>query len=174
MLHYNGVTLLTSSLWALPDAVLATDACLTGLGGTAFDQCFRATFPSHILDSDFHIAGLEALAVSVALKLWAPRLAGLRNCILCDNLATVTVLNLGRAKDPFLLRCMREICFTSALHQFQVKAQHIAGVDNRLPDYLSRWDSDRSVRKLFLNTPGARSLTMITVPEQLFSFDHTW
>jgi hypothetical protein len=174
MAQYNGVSLLTKSDWALPDSVLATDACLSGIGGTLTDQCFHAPFPLHILQREMHISGLEALAVSVALKLWAPLLSGMRVRILCDNQATVQVINFGKAKDAFLLQCMREICFTSAMHRFQVKAVHISGVENRLPDFISRWDSDPQAPASFYSTPGAPALTIRVVPEHLFDFSHNW
>jgi hypothetical protein len=174
MRQYNGISLISSSVWSKPDAVLATDACLTGLGGVAFGSCFHSNFPDFIIEQQVHISGLEALAVSVALKLWATKLTGLRLRILCDNSATVCVINSGRTKDPFLLRCMREICYTSAIGGFQVRAEHIPGVDNRLPDLLSRWDLEPKARAQFLTNPAGAALLMLTAPDELFSFNNNW
>jgi hypothetical protein len=39
--------------------------------------------------------------------------------------------------------CLREICFYAANLQFEVKAKHNSGENNRLPDYLSRWEIDK-------------------------------
>jgi hypothetical protein len=48
--------------------------------------------------------------------------------------------------------CLREICFYAANVQFEVKAKHISGENNRLPDYLSRWEIDKKYRILFKNS----------------------
>ena len=69
---------------------------------------------------------------------------------------------------------MREICFTSATGGFQVRAEHIAGVDNRLPDLLSRWDSDPNARTQFLTNPAGSALHILTAPDELFSFNNNW
>jgi hypothetical protein len=36
--------------------------------------------------------------------------------------------------------------------QFEVKAKHISGENNRLPDYLSRWEIDKKYKTLFKNS----------------------
>ncbi len=35
--------------------------------------------------------------------------------------------------------CLRELVPIAAKHQFEIKATHIAGVKDRIPDELSRW-----------------------------------
>jgi hypothetical protein len=45
--------------------------------------------------------------------------------------------------------CLREICFYAANLQFEVKAKHISGENNRLPDYLSRWEIDKKNTGLY-------------------------
>ena len=35
----------------------------------------------------------------------------------------------------------------AAQHQFVIKAKHISGVSNRVPDWLSRWSQAESKRK---------------------------
>ena len=46
--------------------------------------------------------------------------------------------------------CLREICFLAAVGEYEVKARHIEGVQNRLPDMLSRWNLDAKYSKEFL------------------------
>jgi len=136
--HFHSVSVIKTSPWLGPDTVIATDACLKGCGGTFQNSYFSYKFSQEILDSVHGINKLEALAVTLALKLWGKDLRGLRFMLNCDNLVTVTIINSGRAKDPFLQACAREIAFLACKYEFEVHATHIAGVENRLPDLLSR------------------------------------
>ena len=86
-----------------------------------------------------NIAYLEILAVMVALKVWGPHLSGQYFWIHVDNEAVAKVLNLGASRDAKLQDALREIALIAARHQFVIKAKHISGVSNRVPDWLSRW-----------------------------------
>ena len=79
------------------------------------------------------------LVVIVAVQIWGKKLKGKTLLIFCDNEASVTVINSGSTKDSFMQNCLRELCFVEATHEFEVRAKHIAGEENRLADYLSRW-----------------------------------
>jgi hypothetical protein len=136
--HFNAVSIIKTEPWSSPDDVIATDACLRGGGGTFKDRFFTFSFPMELQQLATGISQLEALTVMVALKLWGDKLRGLRLTVLCDNSATVSVINTGRAWEPFLQACAREIVFLACKCEFELKAVHIRGVDNRLPDYLSR------------------------------------
>ena len=70
---------------------------------------------------------------------------------LCDNDASFEVLNSGSTRDA-LMQILREICLYAANLQFEVKAKHISGQNNRLPGYLSRWEIDIKYRTLFKNS----------------------
>lgn len=78
----------------------------------------------------------------VAVKLWGHLLANKKVTINCDNMVSVRVLNSGATRIAFLQACLREICFFAALNNCEIKANHISGVNNRIPDLLSRWDLD--------------------------------
>ena len=47
------------------------------------------------------------------------------------------VMNTSRAYDSFLLGCSREFEFVAAKWEFEMKAVHIPGVENLIPDALS-------------------------------------
>ena len=70
--------------------------------------------------------------------------------VYCDNLSSCLVLNKGSTRCRFMQACLREICFLAAAGEFEIKARHIQGVDNRLPDLLSRWELNSKYRKEFL------------------------
>ena len=58
------------------------------------------------------------------------------------------MINSGSTKDPFMLRCLRELCFTSALHDVDFRVRHIPGEHNTLADALSHWDNTSSQTQL--------------------------
>jgi hypothetical protein len=33
----------------------------------------------------------------------------------------------------------KELCFIAAIHEFEVRAVHLPGSENRIADFLSRW-----------------------------------
>ena len=119
---------------------MAVDACLIGCGGLMNGRFFHVSFPYFILNQNLHINLCEMLAIVVALKLWGKYFVGKRIVINCDNLVSVRVLNTGATRNTFLQSFLREICFIAAMDQFELKALHIDGCSNRIPDLLSRWD----------------------------------
>ncbi|CAG2231714.1 unnamed protein product [Mytilus edulis] len=134
---YNGVSLLNLQEWTEPDEYMASDACLVGCGGVSNGQFFHCVFPDFIVQQSLHINALELLSVIVCLKLWGQR--GRKICIQCDNMVSVQVINQGKSRSRFLQACLREICFICAIKECELRAIHIDGIENRLPDMLSRW-----------------------------------
>jgi hypothetical protein len=174
MESFNGVTLIGDMAWTTPDGEFATDACLTGCGGANRGTFFRAMFPDYILAKELHISALELLTVLLAVRLWCAQYHGMRIIILCDNLASVQVLNSGRTKDPWMLLCVREIAFLCAQHNLELRAQHIAGVLNRIPDLLSRDHLDPANFLAFQELNLDLALKEIVVSELDFTFVCNW
>ena len=56
----------------------------------------------------------------------------------CDNETTVSIINTGRAHEVFQQVCAREIVFIACKWEFEVRAVHIRGKYNILPNRLSR------------------------------------
>lgn len=140
MHHYNGISLIPSQFWSSPDAIIATDACLTGCGGFSryLGSFFHSVYPETILSRSYDINILELLTIIVALKLWGRRLKGQRVLIFCDNQTSVNVINSGRTRDSTLGACLREIAYQCATCEMEIHACHISSESNRLADYLSR------------------------------------
>lgn len=170
---YNGISMMPLTDWLNPDAIFSSDACLEGCGGWYEGKYFHTTFPSFILRQNLHINALELLTVVICLKLWGTEFQGLRIKIHCDNEASVTVLNTGRSRDPFLQACLREISFLAAKFRFELKAVHLPGALNRLPDLLSRWGS-ASCRKEFSARTAGLHMKCCHVDAQCFRFSHKW
>ena len=84
------------------------------------------------------------------------------------------VLNRGITRDKFQAQCLREITFITAVGDFQVRAQHIPGTDNRIPDILSRWHSFQDpLLKLQELTQGFE-LSETAVDNDCFQFSSEW
>lgn len=58
-------------------------------------------------------------------------------------------------------RCLRQLWFTAALYDFEVRARHIPGDHNILADCLSRWDSGPGYRNLFNATAQALDVEFV-------------
>lgn len=171
---FNGVAMMPLADWSAPDAEFASDACLSGAGGCFGDRFFHKVFPPCIAVQDLHITALELLTVMVCLKLWSPLLRGERIKIHCDNMAAVTVLNTGRSKDSFLQACLREICLLVASYEVELRAVHIYGIDNRLPDLCSRWDLDPKYKLEFSHRTADRCMFEEIISDDMFLFSHNW
>ena len=118
-------------------------------------------------------ATLEILAVMVALKMWGSTLRGVYFFIHVDNEAVASVLNSGASRDSALQNVLREIALLAAHHQFILKAKHISGVSNRVPDWLSRWHEQGS-RVQFRQYAKDQSLKRVRVRQSALQLDNQW
>ena len=91
-----------------------------------------------------------------------------------SNLSAAQVLNIGRSRDHFMVECVREILFLAATFQFEIRASHIAGVENRIPDHLSRWYSSLTSRRAFKRETSNRILSKRYISDDLLKFCNTW
>lgn len=155
--EYNGVSMMFIENWSQPDEILATDSCLNGCGGVLGSEYFHSKFPSFIQEQNLHINALELLTIVVALKVWGSKLRGRRIMVLCDNISSCLVLNKGITRCQFMQTCLREICYLSAVFEFEIRAKHIKGVENRLPDLLSRWDLHQKYQTIYGSLCRSRS-----------------
>ncbi|VDH93586.1 Hypothetical predicted protein [Mytilus galloprovincialis] len=169
---YNGVSLLNLQEWTEPDEYMASDACLVGCGGVSNGQFFHCVFPDFIVQQSLHINALELLSVIVCLKLWGQR--GRKICIQCDNMVSVQVINQGKSRSRFLQACLREICFICAIKECELRAIHIDGIENRLPDMLSRWSLSDSYSVQFYEAIEGRNFQHVNVDSNFFRFCHNW
>lgn len=169
---YNGVSLIPRITWSSPDAIFATDSCLTGCGGVNATSFFHSPYPQSILDLNLPIHCLELLAVTVAVKLWGSSYGGMKVQIYCDNSAVVSVLNSSKTKDQFLASCLRKLWFYVSFYEFEIRAVHLSGTDNRLPDLLSRWHINNDFSNLFYKANNDLKLVESFVTDSIFSFNN--
>ena len=169
--QFNGMSLIWLHKSPEVDSVMATDACLVGYGGTFGQEYFRGRFPGHLKGSN--IVHLEILAVMVTLKLWGNSLKGRYFWIHVDNEAVAAVINTGASRDTQLQDVLREIVLLAAKNEFVIKARHIAGNSNRIPDWLFRWH-DVGARRAFKLHARESSLKQVKVSTSLLQLDNQW
>ena len=82
------------------------------------------------------------------------------------------VINSSRTKDAFLGTCLRELWLEVSKYAFELRAVHLPGVDNRVADWLSRWNLDPKYSQSFYQFIGGeleRYEEVFTTPE-MFTF----
>ena len=167
MTLYNGVSLMHYP--PLPtDLPVGVDACLTGVGGWCGSEIYSTQLPAFILDDNNHISHIEMLNLVIAAKLWRHKWSGHHVTLHCDNIACVYTINTGRARDPYLLKCARELWLLSAIHDFTVVASHKPGAENTLADTLSRRHLSPVYESRLDALIAERSLITIDVDASLF------
>ena len=130
------------------------DACLQGLGGVW--QNYVCHLPISYGYKGLNIAQLEMVNIVVALKVFCHQWAKHPVLIHCDNQVVVCVLQLGKARDPFLGACACNVWLWAATHDIELAYVHVMGKYNRAADLLSRWSNsvnDNNELQMFI--PGA-------------------
>ena len=136
---YNGVSLYDHRP---VDFTLELDACLTGLGGRWSNFVYHLPISRGFMN--WSIVYLEIVNILLAVRLFQAQWSGRRVLIRCDNEAVVSVLRSGKARDPYLGACARNIWYVSALADMDLQYAHIRGLDNGVADLLSRWTGSPS------------------------------
>ena len=156
--HFNG-----SAIIALPprdfhDVLFTCDSSFYRGDATCFDECTSFAFPRDTEELALHINALELFVLVMAVKIWAPKLAGSRFQISCDNDAAVQVVRSGCTRDAFMQRCLRQLWLTSARYDLDLRVSHIPGVHNVFADCLSGWDADSTFQRKFHELASQRNL----------------
>jgi hypothetical protein len=149
MVSYNGRSIIPENLWFSPDVIMSTDACLEGGGGFSNGKFFHIKFPVEVKEKLKDINSLELYTVLIAVRVWKEFLIKKNFNIYCDNEVSVININSGRSKVKSTQSMLRELRYHEAQGEFQIRAKHIAGVENRIADCLSRWEFDEKYKKEF-------------------------
>ena len=173
IIPFNGTALMWLASKPTTDAMIATDASLKGYGGTLEQEkaYFKGEFPQEWTGAN--IAQLELLAVLIALKTWGQKLRGMYFWVHVDNEAVANILNTGASRNETLQKLLREVALIAATHDFVIKARHIKGVDNRLPDWLSRW-SQPEARTQFREATKKGGWRQETIPPEYLQMSYKW
>ena len=117
---FNGSAMIALRPHDFHDVLFTCDSSLHRGGATCFDECTSFAFPRDIEELALHINALELFVLVMAVKIWAPKLAGSRFQISCDNDAAVQVVRSGCTRDAFMQRCLRQLWLTSARYDLDM------------------------------------------------------
>ena len=116
-----------------------TDSCTIAAGGIYEGDWFYINWE---LDwpvvSNLHINLKEILASFLAVCRWAPCWRNKRIIVHSDNMTAVSAINKGTSRNPFIMKCLRQMFWLSATHNFHVSAKFLAGISNTVADDISR------------------------------------
>ena len=170
---FNGVAFIPSPIWIEPGVYMATDSCLQRCGGICGEQYFHTEFLNVIRDRHSEIHKLEFLAVLVGARILGYMFKGLKIQIYSDNRSVVNVINSSRTRDPFMATCLRELWLVAANNEFELRAVHIPGEDNRVADWLSRWHLGEKYQNAFNNFIVGSNYEEIVVYNEIFEFSNS-
>lgn len=175
---FEGTSLMWLESFEEPDVVVAADACMEAAGGTyspggsgEVREFYRCQFPEHIR-RNAAIAFLELWALILMLKIWGPVLRGKKVVAHCDNEAVANLVNSGRAREKNMQDGLREVCFLAAQWDFEIICRYLPGVQNRIPDLLSRWNKGEQHRRQFRQL--VKGANRKAVRNSLFYYSHDW
>jgi len=171
---FNGVSMMHLEDWTRPDEFLECDACLEGCGAICCGEYFAAQFPIHVKPPEYNINMLELLCINVALKLWGAHLVGKKLLVHCDNMVAVECINNGKTRNPYLQACIRELLYIACINNFQIKAVHIRGRDNRASDSLSRLHMGGTYDHQFKQATIGRALKRVYTKDSMFDVEEFW
>lgn len=136
--EFNGRSLLLDSRWLTSKELhLYTDAA----GSCGYAAIFKSHWfsglwsPTH---AALNITFQEMLPIVLAFELWGEDLANKCISLHSDNMAVVCILNKQTSKDKQVMSLVRHFVLSCMRHNILTKAVHIPGIQNTLPDLLSR------------------------------------
>ena len=104
--------------------------------GHGFAGCFATDKLLGPVAQDIQYAELFAIACSLAL--YGPYLRNSHVLVRTDNIVGVYVINRQSTRYALLLPLLRAIYSTCAEYNMSLRAEHVAGVENDIADWLSR------------------------------------
>ncbi|XP_053382340.1 uncharacterized protein LOC128549528 [Mercenaria mercenaria] len=141
--HFNGKKLLLDFKWVTDKTLhLFTDAAgALGYGAIYSSHCFFGSWPSHLVHHQ--ITFKELFPIVLSLEIWGPQL--MNKCIILhsDNEAVVYKINMQSSKDKYIMVLVRRLVLACMKNNILVRAAHIPGKANTLPDLLSRLQTDK-------------------------------
>lgn len=140
--HFNGRALLLPEQWLSSEALrLYSDAAGTlGYAAIFGSKWIGGEWPDFWKENpnQFHINLKELFPVVLAIEVWGHLLANQCILFLTDNTTTVCSVNSLSSKDPLTMQLIRRLAVAIMSHNIFLRAKHIPGATNVLPDRLSR------------------------------------
>ena len=148
LIQWNGVSMFHEPFFtSSSDLQLYTDAASTvGFGGYYKFQWFYSIWPMDlpdIPDMNLSMAFRELYPIVIAAVLWGHEWKGKKILFMCDNMATVFIVNKGRSKCTVIMKLMRRLTWCAAINNYHFSAQYVHTKSNNAADALSRHQISR-------------------------------
>ena len=136
--HFNGKNLLLNNIFLSTTSMhLHTDAAGSlGFGAIFGSHWFYGEWP--VQCQSLNITFKELFPIVLAFDTWGHQLRNKCITVHSDNQAVVYILNKQSSKDFQIMNLVRHFVLYCMTYNILVKAQHIPGKANILPDLLSR------------------------------------
>ena len=170
--EWNGIGLLYEREWSEANKiVVTTDACETGYGATCGEDFFFGKWEeSHIEAArraqKTSMPFLELHALVQAAATWGHLWAGKKVLFMTDASVGVAVIKKRTSDSPDTMQLLRLLSTLACRYRFELKAEHIPGVENIAADALSRYGDCSVFRQA---RPQAQQRATTPVPLQLLS-----
>jgi hypothetical protein len=132
---FNGVIYYRNS----DRVVVHSDACQEGAGMFCRGDWYYVNWAVDLpRASPLHINYKEVLAITMAVQRWGETF---RNCdvqVVTDSTVAKAIINKGHCKNGYIMHHMRKMFWTMMANNIRVRAIHIPGVLNNIPDAISR------------------------------------
>jgi hypothetical protein len=126
-----------------------TDACNTGAGMFSNGQWYYINWQKDIPKADgLHINYKEVLAAVVSIKHWAECYQGCDITIVTDSTVAKCVLNKGSCKSSYVMGWLRHMFWIITRFNLRVRAIHMPGSLNQIPDSISRLHENGQILRL--------------------------
>ena len=150
---FNGRCFFHSQNWLHNDSLhFYSDASKQGFGAVFQTHWLYGQFPVDWQAHDIWI--LELYALVVAFVTWQAYLSDQKLMFHCDNLNIVQVLNSCSSSNPKVMTLVRLLVITAMQVNCKFRSVHVAGAQNQLADYLSRFQVSKFVQAFPAADPG--------------------
>lgn len=150
--NYNGITFFRSIHYNNLDTInMCSDASLQGFGATFMRSWIQERYPPSW--SRHHITILELYPVYVMLALFGRQITNSNVCFSSDNEAVVHMLNGQTSKHPFAMTIIRSLVLILVKYNIYLRAKHLPGIDNKLCDAISRFQTTPVMMESFNMEP---------------------
>ena len=142
--EYNGRTYFRMlGILDSPQLHLYSDSSKLGFGAVFGSSWIQGRFPESWIElfqsHKIHISFLEMYPVFVAISIFGKFLTNTNVLFHSDNQAVVEVLNKQSSKDKHLMLLVRPLVLVLIRYNINLKLKHIPGLENGLPDAISRF-----------------------------------
>jgi len=127
------------------------DACQKAGGGFWRGDWYYSVFHTDLpAANNLHINYKEVCAVVQSVDRWAPQWCNSDVVVHTDSSVTKAIVNRGRSKSPLINCMLRRLFWLSVKYNFSIRAIHIPGTVNVIPDTISRLHEPVKYEKLVL------------------------